>query len=89
VFVVVAMTAVVVLPVALSLFGPSGWADFLVRVGRWPLLLGLTAAFLEFLYRFGPRREKAGRKWLSWGSAFASIAWLGGGGRVLLVLGAF
>src|SRR4051794_22684269 len=51
VFVMVAMTAVVVLPLALAYLGLSGWADFLVRVGRWPLLLGLTAAFLEFVCR--------------------------------------
>jgi membrane protein len=76
VFVVVAMTAVVILPLVLAFLGLTGWADFLVRVGRWPLLLGLTAAFLELVYRFGPHREKLKWKWLSWGSASASISWL-------------
>jgi len=32
---------------------------------------------LAFLYRYGPSREKPRWRWITWGSVFAAVAWLG------------
>jgi membrane protein len=40
------------------------------------LFIVVTLA-LAFLYRYGPSREKARWRWLTWGSVFAAVGWLG------------
>ena len=76
VFVILAMAAVVALPIALKYLGLSDIAEFLLGAARWPLLLVAVALFLALVYRYGPSREKAKWRWVSWGSAFAAISWV-------------
>ena len=76
VFVVVAMAAVVALPLVLSFIGLSDVANLLLRLARWPVLLLVMTFFLACVYRFGPSREHARWQWVSWGSAFAAIVWV-------------
>lgn len=75
-FIVLAMAAVVVLPAVLTFVGLGSVTELLLRTLRWPLLLAALALFLALVYRYGPSREKAQWRWVSWGSAFAAIAWL-------------
>ncbi len=75
-FIVLAMTAVVVLPVVLAYVGLSDSGEFLLRAARWPLLLCAVGLFLALIYRYGPSRTKPKWRWVSWGSAFASITWV-------------
>lgn len=75
-FIVVAVAAVVAVPVILNFIGLGGMATVLLRYARWPLLLVVVALFLALVYRFGPHRQQAKWRWVTWGSAFASIAWL-------------
>ena len=49
---------------------------WLISVTRWPLLWAVVALLLAFVYRFGPSRERAKWRWITWGSAGASLAWL-------------
>ena len=77
-FVVLAMAAVVVVPVVLNFVGLGGLADELVRAVRWPLLLAVVGLLLALIYRYGPSREKAKWRWVSWGSGFAAVSWLAG-----------
>ncbi len=77
-FTVVALAAVVAVPVALGYLGLGGTWEFLLRWLRWPLLLVVVAVLLALIYRFGPSREEARWRWISWGSAFASVTWIGG-----------
>jgi membrane protein len=74
----VALGAIVVLPLVLSYMGLGGWTETLLRFLRWPLLLGLVIFGLAVLYRFGPSRESPRWEWLTAGSVFAAIAWLVG-----------
>lgn len=76
VFVVVAIVAVVVVPIALNFVGLGKVTDILLRVARWPLLLVIVAVMLAVIYRYGPSRTEARWRWVSWGSAFAAIAWV-------------
>ena len=74
----VALGAIVVLPLVLSYMGLGGWTETLLRFLRWPLLLGLVIFGLAVLYRFGPSRESPRWEWLTVGSVFAAVAWLVG-----------
>jgi membrane protein len=74
----VALGAIVVLPLILSYIGLGGWTEFLLRFLRWPVLLCLVILALAALYRFGPSRESPRWEWLTAGSGFAAVAWLVG-----------
>ncbi len=76
VFVILALTAVVVVPAVLAYVGIGIEGDLLLSIGRWPLLLAGIMLFLAFTYRYGPSRVKAKWRWVSWGSAFAGVFWL-------------
>jgi len=76
-FVLIALGAVVVLPVALNFVGLSNAADLLVRIARWPAMFVAVALALALIYRFGPSREAPRWRWITWGSAIATVLWLG------------
>ena len=76
VFVMVAVVAVVVLPIALNFVGLGRITDILLRVGRWPLLLVIVTVMLAVIYRYGPSRTEARWRWVSWGGTFAAISWV-------------
>jgi membrane protein len=71
-----AMGAVVVLPLVLGYIGLGSVGGIVLSVVRWPLLLALIIIGLAVLYRFGPSRREARWQWLSVGSVFAAVAWL-------------
>jgi membrane protein len=77
VFVLLAIGALVVVPIVLSFLGLGGATELLVKIARWPALFIVVTLALAFLYRYGPSREKPRWRWLTWGSVFAGIAWLG------------
>jgi membrane protein len=76
-FVVSALGAIVVIPVALKYVGLSVAADLLLRLGRWPAMFAVLTFALAVIYRYGPSRETSRWRWLTWGSALAAILWLG------------
>ncbi len=78
VFVLLALAAVVAVPVVLNVVGLGGVADLLLRILRWPLMLVALSALLACIYRFGPSRERARWQWVSWGGGFAAVAWVVG-----------
>ena len=61
-FVLLALGAMVVLPVALDYLGIASMADQLVRSLRWPALLLVGMLGLALLYRYGPSRAGAGSR---------------------------
>jgi membrane protein len=76
VFVLLSITVVVAVPVVLSFMPLPGGMDLFVRIARWPILLMLVASALAVLYRFGPCRDGARWRWITWGTAFGTIGWL-------------
>lgn len=74
---VVVVSAIGILPAVLSFLWLDRWVELLARFARWPLMLVLVCFAAMMLYRYGPSRERAQLRWLSWGAAFTSIAWLG------------
>ena len=76
--VLVAIGAIVALPLILSAIGLSAVTDAIIRYGRWPVLVVLTLLALAVLYRFAPSRRAPQWKWITVGSAFAAVTWLAG-----------
>ncbi|HEX6441940.1 MAG TPA: YihY/virulence factor BrkB family protein, partial [Stellaceae bacterium] len=74
-FLLVAIAAIVAIPVALNYL--PGFIGFVLNIARWPAMLVLVALALACIYRYGPSRTEARWRWLTWGSAFAALAWLG------------
>jgi membrane protein len=75
-FILSALAAVVVIPVILEYIGLSNAADLLIRIARWPAMFLVLAIGLSFIYRFGPSREAPRWRWITWGSAAATIMWI-------------
>ena len=75
-FVLIAIGAVVVMPVALKYLGLSDFTDRLLQVVRWPALFAALALGLALIYRYGPSREAPRWRWITWGSAAAAVLWL-------------
>jgi membrane protein len=72
----VAIGAVVAVPLALSWLGLGGLAARLTVIARWPALLIVLLAGLAILYRYGPDRRAARWQWVSVGSIFATVVWM-------------
>lgn len=79
-FILFAIAAVGLLPIALKYIGLPDFTDLLLRVARWPALLIILAFALALIYRFGPSREAPRWRWISWGSVAAALLWLIGSG---------
>jgi membrane protein len=75
VFVIVALSVVVLTPIALTFFGYRyglGWLAIL----RWPAMLAAAVVALSVLYRYGPSRQRTRWRWITWGGAVAALLWL-------------
>lgn len=72
---VVLVTLVGVVPEILKALYLDDWAETLARVARWPVILMITGTATIIIYRYGPSREKAKLRWLTWGAAFSTVAW--------------
>jgi membrane protein len=72
----VALGAVVVLPMLLNHLGLSSITDALFRFARWPILIVLVIVGLALIYRSAPSRREPRWQWVSVGSIFAAVAWV-------------
>ena len=89
VFVLLAIGAVVVLPLVFSAIGLQSVGALLVKILQWPALLALTGLALAVLYRFGPSPRGAKWRWVSPGSATAAVVWLSASGLFSFYLSHF
>jgi membrane protein len=71
-----AIGAMIVLPIALNYLGLGAETEWILTLGRWPLLLVAISLAMALVYRYGPSRSQPQWRWISWGSAFAAIAWM-------------
>lgn len=70
------VTAVGVVPAVLAFLNLSSQTDLIVRLARWPLIILLIAIGISLVYRYGPSRERAKWRWVTWGGVFATVAWV-------------
>ena len=76
VFAILAIGAIAAIPVVLDYIYLGAAAEWLIWLGRWPVLIGFMMLGLSALYRFGPSRDNAQWRWVSPGAVFAGVAWL-------------
>ncbi len=72
---VIGIASIVAAPGLLNQIGLGGFNA--ISPLRWPAFLVLTVAGLAIVYRYGPCRPNAHWRWVSPGSLFAGVAWLG------------
>ena len=60
--------------VVARMVGPA--AGRIVSFARWPVLLLAFGGGVAVLYRYGPSREHARWRWVTWGSAAATLLWI-------------
>ncbi len=77
VFFILALTAVVAMPALLDNLGLPDAVMWTVSIARWPVLAIAGMLALSVLYRYGPDRDQPRWRWVSWGSAGATVAWIG------------
>ncbi len=66
---------VAVMPVVLSFLWLDRFDEQMALVLRWPLLLAVVVATVMAIYRFGPSREPARLRWMTWGALLTAFAW--------------
>ena len=71
-----AVGAVVVVPILLNTFGLGQVSEMVMTILRWPMLLAVAVVGLAILYRYGPSRTQPRWEWLGIGSVVASVIWL-------------
>lgn len=74
--VLVMIASVTVLPLVLGYVGLGSAAEWLLRIGRWPVMFAIVVCALAVLYRYGPSRARAQWRWLTVGSLFAAVVWM-------------
>lgn len=76
VLVLLAMSAIISLPAMLASLGSASEMEWAFSIAKWPLLFILASLAISIIYRYGPSRDHAQWRWLSWGSVVAAAAWL-------------
>ncbi|MBB4217993.1 membrane protein [Rhizobium sp. BK212] len=72
---VVMVVLVGVMPVVLSYLWLDQFKEHMALLMRWPLLLLVVAVAVTSVYRFGPSREPATLRWMTWGAVLTTVAW--------------
>ena len=68
--------AVGVVPAVLAFLRLDRWAELLISLSRWPILMLAILTGIALIYRFGPSRRQAKWRWLSWGAGIATVVWV-------------
>ena len=68
--------AVGVIPAVLTFLRLDRWAELLISLARWPVLMLAILTGIALIYRFGPSRRPAKWRWLSWGAGIATVVWV-------------
>jgi membrane protein len=72
----VAILVVVALPVVLQFLPLGDLAQVMIRLLTWLIMAVMIILGLGVLYRYGPSREPAKGRWISWGAVIAAVLWL-------------
>lgn len=70
------IAAIGVVPVVLAILRLGSWSELLIGALRWPVLFLIIGSGITLLYHYGPSREPAKWRWLTWGSTVATLIWV-------------
>lgn len=73
---IVMIVSVGVVPAALALLRLDRWTEIIVSLLRWPVLVVFVGVGICLIYRFGPSREPAKWRWISWGAVLSTVVWI-------------
>jgi membrane protein len=76
VFVLLAIGAVVAIPMFLKSVAWSHYLELAIALARWPMIWAVLALGIALLYRFGSSRNDIPWHWITWGSATAAFVWM-------------
>jgi membrane protein len=76
VFAIVAVSLIAAVPAAMQLLPFGGNLKFIGYAAPWPILIALMTLAMATTYRYAPSRREPKWRWVSWGSALATILWL-------------
>jgi membrane protein len=74
--IIVALGAIIIVPILLNFLGLGPLAETLVGLLRWPLLFAVALFVLAIVYRYAPSRAPARWRWVSWGAGIATLIWV-------------
>lgn len=74
--VLTALVTVTLAPAILAELRLPPVAAWALAAGRWIAMFFVLTVALSAIYRFGPSRENARWRWVTWGGAIASILWI-------------
>jgi membrane protein len=66
---------VAVIPLVLSFIWLDQFQEQMALIIRWPVLFLIVAVATAAIYRFGPSRQPAKLRWLTWGSGLVTVGW--------------
>ncbi|MBB4293062.1 membrane protein [Rhizobium leguminosarum] len=72
---IVMVVLIGVMPVVLSYLWLDQFKEHMALLLRWPLLLLVVAVAVTSIYRFGPSRQPAKLRWMTWGAVLTTVAW--------------
>ena len=64
------------IPMAFNYIGLAGAVHLFIEIVRWPVLFICTSFAIACIYRYGPSGEEPRWHGITWGSAFAALAWI-------------
>lgn len=71
-----AIAFIIAVPIAMRFLEIGRASEVWINVLRWPILGCFVWVALAILYRFGPCREQAKWRWVTWGSTVAATLWI-------------
>lgn len=74
--VLVAIVAVTLAPTILDAMHLSDAVRATAGILRWVLMAAMLTIGLSIFYRFGPSRDNAKWRWVTWGGALAAVLWI-------------
>jgi membrane protein len=73
--IIIGLGAIVVLPLMLEYLGLER-EKWIAEAIKWPVLVIVVGLALAVLYRYAPSRRDAKWRWITWGSAVATVGWI-------------
>ena len=70
------IVSVGIVPAVLAFLRLDQFTEILISVSRWPIMFVVITVAIVLLYRFGPSREPAKWRWLTWGAVLAAVVWI-------------
>ena len=56
----------------------TSWLSLAIRFFVWPVIFVVCCLVTSMIYRYGPNRARTKWRWITWGGAVASAAWMAG-----------